>query len=112
MIEDTTMAYEAIDNLPAVHPGELLADELEALHMSARKFAEHIDVPPNAITTIVNGQRGISAEMALRLGRVFGTGERYWMNLQSLYEAKMARHKLGEKVASIVPLVPAEATVG
>jgi len=106
------MAYEAIDNLPAVHPGELLADELEALHMSARKFAEHIDVPPNAITMIVNGQRGISAEMALRLGRVFGTGERYWMNLQSLYEVKMARHKLGEKVASIVPLVPAEATVG
>lgn len=103
------MAYEAIDNLPAVHPGEFLADELEALHMSARKFAQHIDVPPNAITAIINGQRGISAEMALRLGRVFGTGERYWMNLQSLYEAKIARHKLGEKVASIAPLVPAHA---
>lgn len=108
------MVYKAIDNLPAVHPGEFLADELSALHMSARKFAEHIDVPPNAITTIINGQRGISAEMALRLGRVFGTGERYWMNLQSLYEAKTARNKLGEKIDRISPLVPvrAEAPLG
>jgi addiction module HigA family antidote len=108
------MAYEAVDNLPAVHPGEFLADELEALHLSARKFAEHLDVPPNAITAIINGQRGISAEMALRLGQVFGTGERYWMNLQSRYEAKLARSKLGKKIASISPLVPvyAKAAVG
>ena len=99
------MAYQAVDNLPAVHPGEFLADELGALNMSARKFAEHIGVPPNAITSIVNGERGISAEMALRLGRVFGTGERYWMNLQSLYEAKIARKKLGETISAIQPLV-------
>jgi addiction module HigA family antidote len=102
------MAYTAVDNLPAVHPGEFLADELEALHMSARKFAEHINVPPNAITAIMNGQRGISAEMALRLGRAFGTGERYWMHLQSLYETKIARDKLGAKVAGIAPLVVAD----
>jgi addiction module HigA family antidote len=112
MIEGTTMAYRAIDNLPPVHPGEFLADELAALHMSARKFAAHLDVPPNAITTIVNGQRGISAEMALRLGQVFGTGERYWMSLQSLYEAKLARGKIGDKVANIAPLVPVEAAAG
>lgn len=105
MTEGTTMAYQAVDNLPAVHPGELLADELKALNMSARKFAAHIDVPPNAITTIVKGERGISAEMALRLGRVFGTGERYWMNLQSHYEAKIARGKMAEKVAALQPLV-------
>ena len=101
------MAHTASDNLPPVHPGEFLADELEALHMSARKFAEHIGVPPNAITAIVNGQRGISAEMALRLGRAFGTGERYWMNLQAFYETKIAREKLGAKVAAITPLIPA-----
>lgn len=100
------MAYQAVDNLPAVHPGEFLAAELEALDMSARKFAAHIDVPPNAITTIINGQRGISAEMALRLGRAFDTGERYWMNLQNIYETKIARGRLGEKVAAIQPLVP------
>jgi addiction module HigA family antidote len=85
------MPYPAIDNLPPVHPGEMLRDELEALRLSARKFADHIGVAPNAVTVILNGDRGISAEMALRLGRVFGTSEQYWMNLQSLYEAKKAR---------------------
>jgi addiction module HigA family antidote len=101
------MAYQATDNLPAVHPGEILADELEALKFSARKFADHIGVPPNAVTTIINGERGISAEMALRLGHVFGTGERYWMNLQSRYEAKLARAKMAKKIAAIRPLVAA-----
>ena len=62
------MPYTAIDNLPPVHPGEILKDELEALNMSARKFAEHIHVPPNAVTAILNGGRGVSAQMALRLG--------------------------------------------
>jgi antitoxin HigA-1 len=94
------------DNLPPVHPGEILADELAALGMSATKFAKHIGVPPNAITTIINGQRGISAEMALRLGKVFETSERYWMNLQTYYDAKVARSKMAKKVAAIQPLVP------
>jgi len=100
------MVHQAVDNLPPVHPGEFLADELKALNLSARKFAAHIDVPPNAITAIVKGERGISAEMALRLGRVFGTGERYWMNLQSRYDAKIAWEKMAERVAAIRPLVP------
>jgi antitoxin HigA-1 len=101
------MAYHAVDNLPPVHPGEFLADELEALNMSARKFAEHISVPPNAVTGIINGGRRISAQMAMRLGRAFGTGERYWMNLQSLYDAKLAHEEMGEKLAAIRPLVDA-----
>lgn len=100
-------AYRATDNLPPVHPGEILADELETLALSARKFAEHIGVPPNAVTMIINGERGISAEMALRLGKALGTGERYWMNLQSYYEAKLAREKLAGKIEAIRPLVPA-----
>jgi addiction module HigA family antidote len=98
------MAYQAVDNLPPVHPGEFLADDLEALGLSARKFAEHIDVAPNAITGIINGQRGITAEMAMRLGKAFGTGERYWMNLQSIYEVRRARAKIAAKVAAIKPL--------
>jgi addiction module HigA family antidote len=101
------MAYHATDNLPPVHPGEILADELEALDLSARKFAAHIGVPTNAITGIINGDRGISAEMALRLGRAFATGERYWMNLQSNYEAKLAREKMAGKIEAIRPLVAA-----
>ena len=101
------MAYRAVDNLPAVHPGEILVDELQAIDYSATKFAAHIGVPTNAITAIMNGERGISAEMALRLGQAFGTGERYWMNLQSYYEAKLAREKMAGKIGTIRPLVAA-----
>lgn len=88
------MTYPAIDNLPPVHPGEILRDELEALSMSARKFADHIRVPPNAVTAILNGQRGVTAQMALRLGQAFGTGPGYWMRLQDTYEEKCARVEL------------------
>jgi len=99
------VAYRATDNLAPVHPGEFLADELEAVGLSARKFAAHIGVPPNAVTEIINGQRRVTAEMAMRLGKAFGTGERYWMNLQSHYDAKLAREKMVEKIAAIEPLV-------
>jgi len=98
----------AIENLPPVHPGEILADELEALDMSARKFAECIGVPPNAVTEILNGDRRVTAEMALRLGKAFGTGEKYWMNLQSNHDAKVAREKLRDKLDAIKSLVPTE----
>jgi addiction module HigA family antidote len=95
------MSYPAVDNLPPIHPGELLRDELEALSMSARKFAAHIHVPPNAVTGILNGDRGISAQMALRLGQAFGTGPGYWMRLQGMYEVKSARAELAEVLEGI-----------
>jgi addiction module HigA family antidote len=101
------VAYPAIDNLPPIHPGEFLRDELEALHMSARGFAAHIGVPPNAITGILNGKRGVSAEMALRFARAFGTSEQYWTNLQSLFEIKKARATTS--VDAITSLVVVEA---
>lgn len=103
------MSYEATDNLPPVHPGEILKDELDTLAMSARRFASHIDVPPNAVTEILNGTRGISAQMALRIGKAFATGPRYWMNLQANYEEKTARQKLGEKIDSIRELTTGDA---
>lgn len=95
------MTFPAIDNLPPVHPGEILKDELDALSMSARKFADHIRVPPNAVTAILNGQRGVTAQMALRLGQAFGTGPGYWMRLQDTYEEKCARAELGEVLEQI-----------
>jgi len=101
------MAYTADDNLPPVHPGEILADELEALELSARKFAAHIGVPPNAITEILNSDRRVTAEMAILLGAAFRTSERYWMNLQSYYDAKLARAKMKDRVSNITPLVAA-----
>ena len=99
------MNYEAADNLPAIHPGEILKDELDALEMSARKFAVHLGIPPNSVTGILNGDRGISAAMALRLGKVFGTGPRYWMALQDNYDEKIARAELGNKLDAIGELV-------
>ncbi len=84
-----------IDNLPPVHPGEFLGDELKALGTSARDFARHIGLSHhNNITDIIRGKRGISATMALRLGRAFGTTPEYWLNLQSIYELKLAKAEL------------------
>ena len=81
------MTFPAIDNLPPIHPGEILRDDLEALGLSARRFAEHIGVPPNAVTEILRGERRVTAPMALRFAKAFGTDPRYWTNLQSLYES-------------------------
>lgn len=83
-----------IDNLPPVHPGVFLRDELEALGLSARKFAEHIHMPHNAVTEIMNGGRGISAQMAIRLSYAFDTTPQYWLNLQAIYELKLARAEM------------------
>ncbi len=93
-----------IDNLPPIHPGEILRDDLEALGLSARRFAEHIGVPPNAVTEILNGDRRITATMAWRLARAFGTDPRYWTNLQSYYDTKIARAELGDELERIKPL--------
>jgi len=83
------MSY-AIDNLPPVHPGRFLRKDLEALGLSARKFAESIHVPHNAITEIMNGERSITAAMAIRLSKAFGTTAQYWLNLQTTYDLKRA----------------------
>lgn len=101
------MAYAAINNLPAVHPGEILGDELKAIKYSATKFAKHIGVPTNAITEIIKGRRGISPEMAQRLAKAFRTTDKYWMNLQSNYDARMARGKMSKAVEAIEPLCEA-----
>lgn len=85
---------QPIDRLPPIHPGSFLRDELEALGLSARKFAEHIHVPHNAVTGIMNGERAVSAQMAIRLARAFGTSAQYWMNLQTIYDLKQAEAEM------------------
>jgi addiction module HigA family antidote len=89
------------DNLPPIHPGEFLRDELDALEISARKFAESIFVAHNAVTEIMNGERSISAKMAIRLGRAFGTTAQYWLNLQTRYDLKVAEAKMPPDVHDI-----------
>jgi antitoxin HigA-1 len=68
----------------AIHPGEHLAEELAELKMSAAELARQIDVPVNRITEIMNGQRSITADTAIRLGHWFGTSAEFWLNLQKM----------------------------
>jgi addiction module HigA family antidote len=84
-----------------IHPGEHLAEELRELGLSAAELARQIEVPVNRITAILNGQRGITADTALRLGHWFGTSPQFWMNLQQLYELRRAEGEVGEKVAKL-----------
>jgi addiction module HigA family antidote len=83
---------------PAIHPGEILADELEELHMSAAELARTLHVPTNRITQILSGKRGVTADTALRLGQWLGTGPELWLNLQKAYELRMAEKKNGEEI--------------
>src|SRR5215813_50564 len=81
-----------------IHPGEHLAEELKELGISAAELARQIDVPVNRVTGIVNGQRGITADSALRLGHWFGTSPEFWLNLQKLYELRLAQQEVGTRV--------------
>jgi antitoxin HigA-1 len=90
-----------------IHPGEHLAEELRQLGISAAELARQVDVPVNRITGIINGQRGITADTALRLGHWFDTSPQFWMNLQQQYELRLAEKEVGAQVASL----PRRATV-
>jgi addiction module HigA family antidote len=82
-----------------IHPGEHLAEELRELGISAAELSRQIDVPVNRITGIIHGQRGITADTALRLGHWFGTSPQFWMNLQQNYELRLAESQIGAKIA-------------
>jgi addiction module HigA family antidote len=82
----------------AIHPGEHLAGQLEALKMSAAKLARQLKVPTNRITHILNGQRAITGDTALRLGHYFGTSAEFWLNLQKLYELHATEHQVGDDI--------------
>jgi addiction module HigA family antidote len=84
-----------------IHPGEHLAEELRELGISAAELSRQIDVPVNRITGIIHGQRGITADTALRLGHWFGTSPQFWMNLQQLYELRLAETEVGAKIAAL-----------
>jgi len=85
----------------AIHPGEHLAEQLETLKMSAAKLARQLKVPTNRITHILNGQRAITGDTALRLGHYFGTSAEFWLNLQKIYELRMAEHQVGDDIKGL-----------
>jgi addiction module HigA family antidote len=87
-----------------IHPGEHLAEELNALGISAAELSRQIDVPVNRITEILNGRRDVTADTALRLGHWSGTSPGFWLNLQTLYELRHARQEVGDRVKRLPKL--------
>ena len=88
----------------AIHPGEHLAEELKELGMSAAELARKLDVPTNRVTGILNGQRAITGDTALRLAHFFGTSAEFWLNLQSLYEIRLAEQRAGKSIRALPTL--------
>ena len=90
--------------IPAIHPGEHLAEELTELDMSAAALARQIRVPTSRITAILNRRRAITGDTALRLAHFFGTSPEFWLNLQKLYELRLAEQKAGGEIKELPTL--------
>jgi antitoxin HigA-1 len=84
-----------------IHPGEVLADELEEIGLSAKRLADVIEVPANRLYQILAGKRNVTADTALRLSQYFGMSADFWMNLQSAYELDLARRQSGRAILRI-----------
>ena len=84
-----------------IHPGEHLAEELEELGISAAELARQLGIPTNRVTSILNGRRAVTADTALRLARWFGTTPEMWLNLQMLYELRLAKITKGAAIAKL-----------
>lgn len=89
--------------LEEIHPGEiLLEDFMKPMGITARQLAADIDVSPSRISELVNGKRPITADTALRLGLFFSMEPRFWLNLQSEYDMRVAQRQTGARIASRV----------
>lgn len=85
----------------AVHPGEVLKDELEELGITPTEFARQIDVPPNRVSQIIAGKRSVTGDTALRFGHWFGTDPQFWLNLQAQFELAIAGREVGEAISHL-----------
>ena len=93
---------KSVTIIDPIHPGEILESEfLEPLGLSANRFAKHIHVPSNRISSIINGQRGITGDTALRLSKAFKTTPEFWMNLQSHYDLEIAKDTARDELKRI-----------
>ena len=92
----------AKNGMRPVHPGEVLRKELNELGLSANALSRALGVPVNRVTMILNGQRGVSADTALRLARFFGTTPQLWLNLQNTWELRQAEIAAGREIAERV----------
>ncbi len=87
---------------PIAHPGRLLKRELQARGLSANRLALDLGVPSGRITDILNGRRSITADTAVRLGRYFGNGSRFWIDLQGQYDIALVERERGDEIAERV----------
>ncbi len=95
-----------------IHPGEHLAEQLRELGISAAELGRQLKVPTNRITGILNGQRSITGDSALRLAHFFGTSADFWLNLQKLYELRLAENKTGKAIRRLPTLAARKAGAG
>ena len=84
-----------------IHPGEILREELDELDMTAAELARQLNIPTNRITGILNEQRAVTADTALRLGHWFGTSAEMWLNMQKLYELRLAEQQKGAEIRKL-----------
>ena len=92
----------AKNGMRPVHPGEILREELHELGLSANALSKALGVPVNRVTMILNGQRGVTADTALRLARYFGTTPQLWLNLQKTWELRRTEIEAGHKITEQV----------
>jgi antitoxin HigA-1 len=85
----------------AIHPGEVLADELDEIGISPTELARQLAVPANRISQIVKGRRAITGDTALRLGHWLGMSPQFWLNLQSAYDLRVAERAAGAEVRKL-----------
>lgn len=96
--------------LPPIHPGEHLSEELDELGMSAAELAQQIQVPHECVAEVLDGLESITGDLALRLAHFFGTSPEFWLNLQKLYELRMAEEEVGTLIESLPTLKSLETT--
>jgi addiction module HigA family antidote len=101
------IAKNPVDGLPAIHPGEFLRETLEDLAMTQAAFADAIGVSPMRVSHLLKGDRPVTAELALRLGRALGQTPQYWLNLQSAYDLKMAQIEMKNSLNDVRSLAGA-----
>src|SRR5450631_3669112 len=90
---------------PPIHPGEILADELEEIGITPTELARQLHVPPNRMSQIISGKRAITGDTALRLGHWFRNSAQFWLNLQTAYDLRMAENEVGKEIGAL-PVMP------
>ncbi len=96
-----------VNGLPAIHPGEFLRETLDDLGLTQAAFADAIGVSPMRVSHLLRGDRPVTAELALRLGRALGQTPQYWLNLQTTYDLKVAQVEMKDSLRAVRTLAPA-----